>query len=67
MPEPARTRYNGGMEIQPLTIEAIFKLLQQRALESRTQLIVEAQIVLTHNEARLLNLKTSRLLETIAY
>ena len=55
------------MEIQPLTIEAIFKLLQQRALESRTQLIVEAQIVLTHNEARLLNLKTSRLLETIAY
>jgi hypothetical protein len=53
------------MEIQPLTIETIFKVLQERT--GKTPVIVDARIALSPQEARLLDFKPSAMLEVIQY
>ena len=55
------------MEIQPLTIEAIFNHLRERAAKSATSVIVDARIAITPQETRLLDLQLGRTLETIYY
>jgi hypothetical protein len=55
------------MEIQPLTIEAVFTLLRERAAKSKTPLIVDARIAVSLQETRLLDLKPSGALEIIYF
>lgn len=55
------------MEIQPLTIEAVFTLLRERTAKSKTPIIVDARIAVSLEEARLLDLKPSAALEIIHF
>lgn len=56
-----------GMEIQPLTIEAVFNLLRERAQKSPTPMIFDARIAISSQETRLLDLQPDRTLEIIYY
>jgi len=55
------------MEIQTLTLETLFNLLRERAAKSATPVIVDARIAVSPQEARLLDLQPSRMLEVIYY
>jgi len=55
------------MEIQPLTIEAIFDLLRERARKCPTPMIFDARIAISSQETRLLDLQPDRTLEIIYY
>ena len=55
------------MEIQPLTLEAIFNLLRERAAKSATPVIVDARIAISSQETRLLDLQPGRTMEIIYY
>lgn len=55
------------MEIQPLTLEAIFNLLRARAAKSATPVIVDARIAISPQETRLLDLQPGHTLEIIYY
>ena len=55
------------MEIQPLTIETLFKLIRERAAKIQTPVIVDARIAISPQETRLLDLRPDRMLEVIHY
>jgi hypothetical protein len=55
------------MEIQRLTIEAVFNLLRERAAKSKAPVIVDARIAISPQETRLLDMKASGPLEVIRF
>ena len=55
------------MEVQPITIQAILQWLQQQAAQSRTEVVIQTRIALNSHEARLLDVRQERPLETIRY
>ena len=55
------------MENRPPSIEFVLNWLQKQAAASRTPLIVQARIVVTPRETRLLAIQPEGLLETISY
>jgi len=57
----------GGMEVQPITIQAILQWLQKQAAKKRTEVIIQTRIAINYQEARLLEARQERPLETIRY
>jgi len=56
-----------GMEVQPITIQAILQWLQTQAAQKRTEVIIQTRIALNSREARLLDVHQERPLATIRY
>lgn len=56
-----------NMEIQPITIDAIMTWLERSAAEQRKPIILDARIVISRDETRLLSATVARPLEVIRY
>ena len=55
------------MEVQPTTIEAILRWLQDQAAQKRTEVIIQTRIALNSQEARILDARQEPQLATIRY
>ena len=55
------------MEIQPITIEAILQWFQKQAARKQTEIVIQTRIALNSHEARILDARQERPLETIRF
>jgi len=55
------------MEVQPITIQAILQWLQNQVAKNRTEVIIQTRIAINSHEARLLDARQERPMETIRY
>ena len=55
------------MEVQPFTFEIILDALRKQAATDQKPLILDARIVITHQEAQLLDIQPTRPMEIIRY
>jgi hypothetical protein len=63
---PKRAKMN-GMEVQPITIQAILQWLQNQAAKKQTEVIIQTRIAINSQEARILDVRQEPQLATIRY
>lgn len=63
---PKRAKMD-NMDVQPITIQATLQWLQKQAAKKRTEVIIQTRIAINSQEARLLEARQERPMETIRY